>query len=85
MLPVTSLIESCENRLLREVDAKFVADLKQEIMDNPTTDVQPILCVVKLKPGELFLPHLKEGYNYETVGMNNTRKHCSNSSRRILS
>ena len=74
MLPVTSLVEPSDKRLLREVDAKFVTDLKQEIMENPTTDVQPILCIVKLKPGELFRPDLKEGYNYETVGGNNSRE-----------
>ena len=60
--------------ILREVDAKFVADLKKEMLENPTTDVQPLLCIVKLKPGEKFCPEVKEGYNYETVGGNNSRE-----------
>ena len=56
------------------MDSKFVADLKREMLDNPTTDVQPLLCIVKLKSGEKFNYDLKEGYKYESVGRNNSRE-----------
>ena len=56
------------------MDLKFVADLKREMLDNPTTDVQPLLCTVKLKSGEKFNCGLKEGYKYESVGGNNSRE-----------
>lgn len=52
VLPITSLIKPDDSRLLRELDAKFIADLKREMVENPTTDVQPLICLAMLKPGE---------------------------------
>ena len=44
------------------------------MLENPTCDVQPMLCVVRLKEDEEFDGKLKEGYIYETIGGNNSRE-----------
>ena len=46
----------------------------KEMIENPTGDVQPILCVVYLKEGHEFDPERKEGYKYTTIGGNNSRE-----------
>lgn len=73
MLPVSSLKEPPSSVLLREKNEPFIESLKKEMVDNPTGDVQPILCVVNLKDGNAeFDPKLKEGYQYITIGGNNS-------------
>lgn len=74
MLPVSSLKEPSSDILLREKNAPFIESLKKEMMENPTGDVQPILCIVNLKDDHKFDPHLKEGYKYTTIGGNNSRE-----------
>lgn len=44
------------------------------MLDNPTADVQPILCMVRLRSAERFDPNLKEAYVYNTIGGNNSRE-----------
>ena len=41
------------------------------MLENPTRDVQPLLCIVRLKDDEEFDESFKEGYMYETIGGNN--------------
>ena len=72
MLPVTLLIEPLDELLVRDKNLKHIEALKAEIKDNPTADVQPIICILSLNDGEKFDPSMKEGYVYETVGGNNT-------------
>ena len=47
MLPVSSLIEPPEKLLVRETSKSFIDGLKAEMLENPTSDVQPILAVVQ--------------------------------------
>lgn len=74
MLPVSSLVEPPDELLVRETSQDFIDSLKAEMMDNPTSDVQPILVLVRLKEGEAFDPNLKDGYIYDTVGGNHSRQ-----------
>ena len=71
MLPVSTLIEAPEHLLIRE---RKDAILKMEMIENPISDVQPILCIVSIGAGEHFDPKVKEGYVYETIGGNNSRE-----------
>lgn len=43
------------------------------MIENPTVDVQPILCSVKLDSGQKFDPNFKDAYQYYTIGGNNSR------------
>jgi len=48
---------------------------------NPSSDVAPIVGMVKLDEGEEFQEAQKESYQYETLGGNNSRaalqvEHC---------
>ena len=52
MLPVSSLIEPPEKLLVRETSKSFIDGLKAEMLENPTSDVQPILAVVQLDKGK---------------------------------
>lgn len=74
MLPVSSLIEPPEKLLIRDTSKAFIDGLKAEMLENPTSDVQPILTIVKLDDGQSFDPNLKDGYKYETVGGNHSRQ-----------
>ena len=74
LLPVSILVEPPDELLVRVKNEKFIHSLKQEMMENPTGDVQPLLCVVRLKDDEEFDETLKEGYIYETLGGNNSRE-----------
>ena len=62
MLPVSSLIEPPEKLLVRETSKSFIDGLKAEMLENPTSDVQPILAVVQLDKGKTFDANLKDGY-----------------------
>lgn len=59
---------------MRVKSEKFIDALKEEMLENPTRDVQPLLCIVRLKESENFDEKLKEGYIYETIGGNNSRE-----------
>lgn len=74
MLPVSSLEEPPSNILLREKNEPFIESLMNEMIENPTGDVQPILCIVDLNEGNEFDPERKEGYKYTTIGGNNSRE-----------
>lgn len=74
LLPVSTLIEPPEQLLVRAKSDKFIDSLKEEMLENPTRDVQPLLCIVKLKDEDDFDEKLKEGYMYETIGGNNSRE-----------
>ena len=54
LLPVSTLIEPPEELLVRVKSEKFIEGLKEEMLENPTCDVQPMLCVVRLKEDEEF-------------------------------
>ena len=51
----------------------FVECLKQEMLANPTTDVAPMIGLVRLQPGVEFDNLHPEAYTYETLGGNNSR------------
>lgn len=74
MLPVTCLVESADELLVRETNQQFIDGLKAEMQANPTSDVQPILTIVRLKEGDCFDQTLKDGYIYETIGGNHSRQ-----------
>ena len=74
MLPLKCLKESSDELLLRDRNPNIVASLKQEMMNNPYSDVQPILCIAQLKDGECFDTNLKEAYLYYTIGGNHSRQ-----------
>ena len=60
MLPVTSLIEPSDDLLVRDKNSQHIQALKKEIQCNPTTDVQPMVCIVRKKEGEKYDPKLKK-------------------------
>ena len=68
MLPVSCLIEPQAARQIRPPDENFVQMLKQEMLDNPTLDVAPIIALVILSENEEFSPSHAEAYKYETIG-----------------
>lgn len=72
-LPVSCLKEPTAARLVRPVDRVFVECLKQEMLANPTTDVAPMIGLVRLQPGVVFDKLHPEAYTYETLGGNNSR------------
>ena len=74
MLPVILLSEPSDSSLVREKDELFITMLKKEMMENPISDVQPILCIVNLPEGAVFKPSLKEAYTYESIGGNHSRE-----------
>lgn len=74
MLPVSSLVEPPPNILLRGKNEPFIESLMKEMIENPTGDVQPILCVSDLNDGQEFDPERREGYKYTTTGGNNSRE-----------
>ena len=71
---MSTLIEPPDELLVRVKSDKFISALKEEMLENPTRDVQPLLCIVRLKDDEEFDESLKEGYMYETIGGNNSRE-----------
>ena len=71
---MSSLVEPSPEVLIRDKNEKFVECLKREMMDNPTANVQPILCLVRLEGGDQFNPNIKEAYTYYTLGGNNSRE-----------
>jgi len=52
----------------------MVSKLKEEMLKNPCKDVTPILCIVKLQPGEVFKPNLLDSYKYISIGGNHSRQ-----------
>ena len=73
-LPIKCLEPPPEEWLVRECSKSVVDQLKQEMVDNTCIDVQPILCIVKLKRDEAFNSLMKEGYKYYTIGGNHSRQ-----------
>ena len=59
---------------MRAKSKVFIDALKKEMIENPTGDVQPLLCIVRLKDEQEFDENVKEGYIYETIGGNNSRE-----------
>lgn len=74
MIPVMLLSEPSDSSLVREKDEMFIGRLKKEMMENPISDVQPILCIVNLPEGAVFQPSLKEAYTYKSIGGNHSRE-----------
>ena len=73
-LPVTSLFEPPTELLVRDKSEKFIESLKREMLDNPTANVQPMLCIVSLESGQQFNANIKEAFKYHTIGGNNSRE-----------
>ena len=73
MLPINTLIEPPDPLLVRKTSRAFIDSLKQEMLLNPISDVQPILCMVCLKEGDEFAERYKEAYKYQTIGGNHSR------------
>ena len=74
LLPVGCLKAPPNEWLVRDYDAKIVEQLKLEMIANNCSGVQPILCIVDLRGGELFDVNSKEGYQYYTIGGNHFRQ-----------
>lgn len=74
MLPVSCLVEPPDELLVRETSQTFIDGLKTEMRANATSDVQPLLTLVRLKEGDCFDQTLKDGYIYETIGGNHSRQ-----------
>ena len=51
----------------------YVESLKEEMINNPTINVAPIIGVVRLKDDEPFDKKHPESYLYETIGGNHSR------------
>lgn len=51
----------------------YVEALKNEMLNNPTSNVAPIIGVVRLKQDEVFDKKQPEAYVYETIGGNHSR------------
>lgn len=66
-------MEPTSSRLVRPVDRVFVESLKREMLSNPTTDVAPIIGLVRLHSTEEFDRLHPEAYTYETLGGNKSR------------
>ena len=60
--------------MLREIDRKYLASLKERIVTYPTAHVAPLLANVQLSPGQAFDSENLEGYNYEMIGGNHSRE-----------
>lgn len=73
-LPVRCLKEPSPPRLVHPVTAQFVKELKKEMLENPTSDVAPMIGLVFLIDGEQFDQQHPEAYSYEVIGGNNSRK-----------
>ena len=71
-LPIKCLEPPPEEWLVRGCSKSIVDQLKQEMVDHTCTDVQPILCVIKLKKDETFNYLMEEGYKYYTIGGNHS-------------
>lgn len=71
---MSTLNEPPEELLVRSKSDTFIEALKEEMLENPTRDVQPLLCLVRLNDGEDFDDKVKEGYSYDTIGGNNSRE-----------
>ena len=74
LLPVRCLQQPPPHLLIRKLNSHVVAALKREMLQNLCVDVQPILCIVQLQPGQAFDESLKEGYSYCTIGGNHSRE-----------
>ena len=74
MLPVKCLKEPPEDLLIRDCNKAVVLSVKQEVIENPCSDVTPILCVADIEDGTTFKHDLKETYAYITIGGNHSRQ-----------
>ena len=74
MLPVNCLREPPKDFLIRDCNKEVVASLKEEVMENPCSDVTPILCIADIEEGRVFQNDLKEAYTYTTIGGNHSRQ-----------
>ena len=74
MLPVKCLKEPSKELLIRDCNKTVVESLKKEIIDNPCSDVTPILCIAEIEEGSTFQQNLKEAYTYMTIGGNHSRQ-----------
>lgn len=68
-----SLIEPRKSRLLREPNLEYVESLKEEMLNNPTVNVAPIIGSVHLQEHDKFDKNHPEAYVYETIGGNHSR------------
>ena len=74
MLPVKCLKEPSKEMLIRDCNKVHVQNLKHEILKNPCSSVNPILCVVNLDEGCRFNKDQKESYSYMTISGNHSRQ-----------
>lgn len=72
-LPIGCLMKPKDSHLVRQVDRLFVDALKTEMLANPTTDVAPMVALLRLRKDEEFDHLHPEAYTYETLGGNNSR------------
>ncbi len=74
MLPVATLVQPPDPLLVRNTSKDFIDTLNHEMLNNQTSNVQPILCLVCLKDGDEFVEKYKEAYVYHTIGGNHSRQ-----------
>ena len=72
-LSISCLKAPAAARSLREPDRTFIDSLKEEMVQNPTCLVSPIVALVRLDKDETFDALHPGGYEYETIGGNNSR------------
>ena len=66
-------MEPRPSRLVRQVDRVFIESLKKEMVSNLTSDVAPLIGLLRANQEETFDHLHPEAYTYETLGGNNSR------------
>lgn len=72
-IPVYCLKGPSESCCLRESDRVFIDKLKEEMQENPTKLVSPIVGLVSVNHGEKYDSRHPHSYVYETISGNNSR------------
>ena len=72
-LPIKCMKAPNHQHTVRPIDEVFVHHLKKEMVENPTTDVAPLIGLLVLPEGETFDKLNPDAYMYKTLGGNNSR------------
>lgn len=71
-LPVTCLVQPEKQRLIRSLDEKFLANLKEQILNDPSgPGVPPVACNC-LDVQQDYSERLRDVYKYEVLGGHHT-------------
>ena len=72
-MPIKCMKAPNHQHTVRPIDEVFVQHLKKEMVENPTTDVAPLIGLLVLPEREVFDKLNPDAYMYETLGGNNSR------------